>query len=142
MPGTPRVHKDLLVPHRIVGKFKVGTDATGKVLGTLPKNAIVTRVLIIVAQAFNGATPNASVLLGVAGDTDALAADTDTAANATGYKTSANATLAAGGLVPLTDSKDIIVTFTAGGGGTTTGEAYFVVEFAYPNELARFNDFE
>lgn len=129
MLNTPQLVKDLRVVNTLVAKYDASKDATGKVIGTLPKHAIPLRTVAHVTTAFNGTTPTIDV--GYTGDTDALGATAAILPAAAGIK-SAPPTAAG----PLTEDKDIIV--TEGGTTVTTGVVHLVVEYVFPFDYATF----
>ena len=127
--GTPQIVNDLSVGNVLEGYYDVTTDATGKRIGTLPKYAVIDRVLSHTPTGWNGTLPTAK--LGWASDTDALATEFDTMVASTGLRETASGTLETGLLnAPMTDDKDVIV--TAAEGGSTAGLTYFAVYYHFP----------
>lgn len=121
MPAT-RPTLDARIPaiHAIRGTFKFD-DASGKVIGALPKGAMISGCKVNVKTPFNAGTTN-PVTIGYDGAAAGIMAAATVAADAAGSK--------AGILFPvLDDDQDIFVTYSPTGAAPTAGELEVLVEF-------------
>ena len=98
------------------------TDTTAKTLFTLPKGAIITRIMVDVTEAFNDGASN-DLDIGLGGTANALADDLDVT-NIGQIVTG----MASYSLTPLTTATDVTVTFVPGT-AATTGEATVFIDF-------------
>lgn len=140
LPPT-QVFRDGQVIHYIRGKWDVAVDgavnAATKVLNkSLPKNALIVpgATYAYVETAFNGTTPTMKVGLRTADgtlDDDALFASADIApATDNKIKAAVVATLEAGGLyAPLTEAKEIVLTYGEGADDVTAGLVHFCIGY-------------
>lgn len=141
MNTPPNLFRDGQLMHFIRVKWDVtvdgGTTATTKVANkAIPKGALVDykACTAYTTTAFNGTTP--AIKVGIRGDSvalddDALFAAADIAvATGSKVKTGVAATQEAGGLhTPLTEDKEIVLTFTAGAADVTTGVLNVVIGY-------------
>lgn len=107
-------------------------SGTAVLMGTLPKGALVLATSVAVKTAFNAGTTNV-LIVGTAGDDDALVAAGGVDETAVALTRVAPATLA--GLVAPTADTDIYTKYTQSGTAATAGEAEVVVEFVPDNDL-------
>lgn len=131
MAGIPLYSKELRVVNTIEGRYDKAADATGKIIGTLPKGALVLpSSYAFVATGFDGTAPTFQV--GFAGATAAIMASADVAPAAQGIKAAVAATMTTGGLnAPLSADKDVVLTVSEPGDGTV-GTIYVVIDFIIP----------
>lgn len=132
MPGIPQYHKDLNVINTLVGYYDRTVDASGKLIGTLPKGAILIpgASTANITTAFDGTGP--SVLVGTSGTTNAIFAAADITEGTTGIYAASAASLKTGGFhVPCADDTDIIFTVTEPGDGTV-GKVYVCLSYYVP----------
>lgn len=138
MAGTPRYHKDLRVINVLESKYDCSTDATGKLIGTLPKGAVVLlSSSLTVSTVFSGGS--ATVDVGFAADTNAIFATADITEGTTGIYPAVAATLKTGGFTaPLGADTDVIWTVNedSGTGVARAFIAYYVPFSEYGNITA------
>lgn len=107
--------------------FNSAASGTQVSMGTLPANAIVLRTVVAIRTAFNAATTNV-LIVGTAGDDDALVAAAGVDETAVGVTSVAPATLA--GLMSSTADTEIFWKYTQSGTAATAGAATIIVEYA------------
>lgn len=93
---------------------------------TLPANAVINEVKVVVSTAFDGSGPSPSVTLGVSGNTAKYLAASESLLGETGTYV-VNPNLAANG-----SAENLILTFVAGG-SATAGDAIVTVEYSIPS---------
>ena len=100
-------------------------------IGTLPPGALVTSTIVAVSEAFNASTGNA-LIVGTAGDDDALVDINGVNEGAIGSTRVAPATLA--GLIAAGADTTLYAKYSQTGAAATAGRATILVEFAVDND--------
>jgi len=100
-------------------------------IGALPQGAIVLSTSVAVTEAFNAGTSN-DLIVGTAGDDDALVATAGVTETAVGLTRVPPATLA-GAVAPTADT-DLFAKYTQSGAAATAGRAVVIVEYAPNND--------
>lgn len=133
MPGSARrYHTQQTHYLRKTVTYNEVASGTQVLMGTLPKGALVLATSVAIKTAFNAGTTNV-LIVGTAGDDDALVAAAGVDETAVALTRVAPATLA--GLVAPTADTDIYTKYTQSGTAASAGEAEVVVEFVPDNDL-------
>lgn len=130
MAGVPRYIKDMPgVVQNLQGRYNAATDRTGKLIGTLPKGALLLpSTFVHVQTAFNAGTAK----IGTSGTNDAMFASADIAPTVkSSFKAVVNASLETGAIfnVPLAADTDIVWTVATAASGILIANIVFVYPY-------------